>query len=78
MNVTTKELFEVLTPLVLALHDHKILDIAETAHQYEDTLMRRKTEMGDSQESLAFLAEVTQGLHRLAAAVKASVSPPEN
>ena len=70
MNITTKELFEVLTPLILALHEKEVLDISETAHLYEDVLARRKLDLGEEPSGTALLEEVVQGLHRLAVAVK--------
>lgn len=70
MTVTTAQLFDVLTPLLLALHHKGVLDIAEVPHYYEDVLARRVLEKGEDAESTAFLRDLTQGLHRLAAAVK--------
>lgn len=75
MNITDKELFAVFSPLILALHEKGILDISETAHLYEDTLARRILVNGEDGESVAFLKEVVQGLHRLSAAVKGHTPP---
>lgn len=70
MNVTRQEFFDAFTPLLLALHQSKALDIAELPHYYEDVLVRRQ-HRGDSAEALAFLKELIQGLHRLALVEKA-------
>lgn len=70
MNITDKELFAVFSPLIVALHEKGVMDISETAHLYEDVLARRLLEQKEDEESVAFLKDVVQGLHRLAAAVK--------
>jgi len=69
MNITSKELFTLFTPLVLALHEKKVLDLAELPHYYEDVLVRRKLDLKEDAAGLAFLEQTIQGLHRLAASV---------
>ncbi len=68
------ELFDLFMPLVQALHEKKVIDLAELPHYYEDSLMRRVELPGQKPEDLAFLKEVIQGLHRLAVQVKAAES----
>lgn len=70
MNMTFANLMEVFTPLLLALHEKKVLDIAEVPHYYEDALERRKMNLGETEADLAFLRELVKGLDRLAKAVK--------
>ena len=69
MNVTTEQLMATITPLVIALHEKGILDIAEVPHYYEDAVMRRK-EIGATDEEVAFQQELVVGFQRLAKAVK--------
>jgi SPX domain protein involved in polyphosphate accumulation len=70
MNMTRQDFTDAFTPLILALHEKKVLDISETAHQYEDVLMRRKLDRGDSAQDLEFLEWMTTRLHRLAVVTK--------
>ncbi|WP_027730636.1 hypothetical protein ABL850_15730 [Variovorax paradoxus] len=70
MTISTKQLFEVFTPLLLALHEKKVLDIAELPHFYEDALSRRKLDRKETHAETAFLEEVTIGMQRLANVVK--------
>lgn len=70
MNITEKELFSVFSPLIVALHEKGVMDISETAHLYEDALARRILENGEDAESVEFLRQTVQGLHRLACAIK--------
>lgn len=70
MNITEQELLSVFSPLILALHEKRVLDISETAHLYEDVPARRTLENGEDAASVAFLKEVVRGLHNLAFAVK--------
>ena len=72
MNVTFAQLMQVFTPLLLALHEKKVLDIAEVPHFYEDALERRKQNLGEPEEDLAFQRQLVDGLCRLAASVKES------
>lgn len=76
MNITSKELFALFSPLILALHEKGVLDISETAHLYEDALARRKLDLGEASSETAFLEQTVQGLHRLAAVVKGRTQPP--
>ena len=76
MNLTRDDLFTVLMPLVLALHEKKVLDIAELPHYYEDALIRRKLDLNQASGDLEFLEETIRGLHRLAAVVKRTENPP--
>ena len=71
--ITREQLFDTITPLFLALHRGKLLDISETALVYEDVLAKRRLNNQESVESTEFLAQVVQGLHRLA---KAEKTPP--
>lgn len=75
MKIESKELFDLFMPLVLALHEKKVIDIAELPHYYEDIQIRR-LQNGETKADLAFLAEVISGLHRLAGQVKKSENQP--
>lgn len=78
MNLTRQEFFDAFTPLLLALHHSKALDIAELPHYYEDVLVRRQ-HRGDSAEELAFLVALIPKLDRLAQLTKADdqrIPPP--
>lgn len=70
MNVTQEHLFATITPLVVALHEKGVLDIAEVPHYYEDAVVRRKT-LGATDAEVAFQQELVTGFHRLAKMVKA-------
>ena len=72
MQATTDHLFELFMPLILALHEKKVLDIAEVPHYYEDALERRKANLAETEEDVAFLRQVILGLNRLALLVKAA------
>jgi hypothetical protein len=69
MNITLEQLMQVFTPLLLALHERKVLDIAEVPHFYEDALERRRT-LGETEADLDFQRQLVLGMVRLAAAVK--------
>lgn len=71
MNVTTEQLMATITPLVVALHERGVLDIAEVPHYYEDAVVRRK-ELGATDGEVAFQRELVTGFQRLARAVKDS------
>ena len=77
MNMTIQNFFDAFTPLLLALHEKKVLDIAEVPHLYEDVLVRRKLDRGEDQEDLKFLQEMVQGLHRLAASANHQGDTPQ-
>jgi hypothetical protein len=68
--ITREQLFDTITPLFLALHRGGVLDISETALAYEDVLAKRRLTNQESVESTEFLAQVVQGLHRLAVGEK--------
>lgn len=68
--ISREHLFDTITPLFLALHRSGVLDISETALVYEDVLAKRRLNNQESEESTDFLAQVVQGLHRLAVAEK--------
>lgn len=70
MKLETTHLFDALIPLLLALHEKKLLDIAELPHYYEDHWARRKLDQKASEDDLDFLAGTIQGLHGLARDVK--------
>jgi hypothetical protein len=72
--ITQSQLFDVFTPLLLALHEKKLLDIAEVPHLYEDVLTRRQIDAKPNEADLVFLQGLIVGLQRLATAVKGS--PP--
>lgn len=78
MHLTSKNLFDVFTPLLLALHEKKVLDIAEVPHFYEDVLARRRLENKEDLESLDFLQQVVLGLNRLSVDVKAKEKDQRN
>ena len=69
MTVTASQLFATITPLVVALHEKGLLDIAEVPHYYEDAVIRRK-ELGVAEEDLAFQKELVAGFQRLANVMK--------
>lgn len=70
MQITSEQLFATITPLVVALHEKGILDIAEVPHYYEDAVVRRK-DIGATDEEVAFQKELVVGFQRLAKVVKA-------
>lgn len=69
MNVTTDQLMATITPLVVALHEKGVLDIAEIPHYYEDAVVRRKG-IGATDDEVAFQQELVVGFQRLAKVVK--------
>lgn len=69
MNITTTELFATITPLVVALHEKGVLDIAEVPHYYEDAVVRRK-DMGATDAEVAYQQELVAAFQRLAKTVK--------
>lgn len=71
MHVTTEQLMATITPLLVALHERGVLDIAEVPHYYEDAVVRRK-EIGATDDEVAFQRELVTGFQRLAQAVKDS------
>lgn len=71
MNITLEQLMQVFTPLLLALHEKRVLDIAEIPHFYEDALERRRT-LGATEVDLDFQRQLVDGMSRLALAVKDS------
>ena len=68
--ITQSQFFSAFTPLVLALHEKKLIDIAEIPHLYEDVLSRRKIDLQEPDADLIFLQELIAGFQRLANAVK--------
>ena len=70
MNVTTEQLFATITPLVVALHEKGLLDIAEIPHYYEDAVVRRRG-VGATEAEVAYQQELVVGFQRLAKMVKA-------
>ena len=68
--ITRNQLFDVVLPLILALHEKKIIDIAEVPHLYEDVLVRRKLNLGASDDDLAFLQWLIDASQLLANAIK--------
>ena len=71
MQITSEQLFATITPLVVALHEKGILDIAEVPHYYEDALVRRK-DLGATPEGLEFQQALVVSFQRLAKMVKAA------
>lgn len=69
MHVTISQLFATITPLVVALHEKGLLDIAEVPHYYEDAVVRRK-ELGVPDQDLEFQKELVIGFQRIANAMK--------
>ena len=69
MNITSEQLFATITPLVVALHEKGVLDIAEVPHYYEDAVVRRK-EIGATDDEVAFQQALVVGFQRLAKTVK--------
>lgn len=70
MNLTKDEFFSAFMPLLLALHEKQVIDLAELPHYYEDALVRRKLDLGEGPDSLVFLQDMIQGLTALANTVK--------
>ena len=70
INITAEQLFATITPLVVALHEKGVLDIAEIPHYYEDAVVRRKG-MGATDADVAYQQELVAGFHRLAQVMKA-------
>ena len=69
VHITPAQLMETITPLLLALHEKRVLDIAEIPHFYEDALERRRS-LGASVQDLDFQLLLVVGMNRLAKAVK--------
>lgn len=70
MEITERELFTALIPLLLVLHEKKVLDLSEATLAYEDALARRRLDQGEDAASTAFLQQLVRGLHCLAREVK--------
>lgn len=70
MNITSEQLFATITPLVVALHEKGVLDIAEVPHYYEDAVVRRK-DMGATDADVAYQQELVAAFQRLAQTMKA-------
>ena len=70
MNITSEQLFATITPLVVALHEKGVLDIAEVPHYYEDAVVRRK-DMGATDVDVAYQQELVAAFQRLAQTMKA-------
>ena len=70
MQITIDQLFATITPLVVALHEKGVLDIAEIPHYYEDAVVRRQG-IGATDDEVAFQKELVVGFQRLAKVVKA-------
>lgn len=70
MQITIDQLFATITPLVVALHEKGVLDIAEVPHYYEDAVVRRK-DTGATDAEVAYQQELVAGFQRLAKMVKA-------
>lgn len=69
-NINLNQLMQVLTPILVALHEHKILDIALLPHIYEDALARRRA-AGVPPRELGLQKWLVVGMSQLAVAVKA-------
>lgn len=69
MNITQEQLMQVFMPLLLALHEKKVLDIAEIPHFYEDALERSRI-LGATVEELDFRLQLVKGMSHLADSVK--------
>ena len=66
MNMTHQDFFDVFTPLLLALHEKKVLDLAELPHYYEDVVARRRLEKKEDEAALVFQASLIPRLQKLA------------
>lgn len=75
MNEETERLLATITPLVVALHEKGVLDIAELPHFYEDAVVRR-LELGATQEQVLFQQELVAGFQRLAKVLKQQKTSP--
>lgn len=69
MQITSEQLFATITPLVVALHEKGVLDIAEVPRYYEDAVVRRK-EIGATDDEVAFQQALVVAFRRLAKTVK--------
>lgn len=74
MSLTTSQLFDAISPLLVALHEAKALDIAEVPHYYEDAIQRR-LDLGETQADVAFQQQIAAGIQRLALAIKGRTPP---
>ena len=69
---TRDQIFTIITPLILALHDKKVIDLAELPHYYEDVLTRRKIDQKEPDSELVFLQDLIDAFQKLAIHVKGS------
>lgn len=69
MHVTVENLFEAITPLMLALHEKGAVDIAELPQFYLDAVMRR-LQNGATEDQVTFQRQMVLGVERLAKMVK--------
>jgi hypothetical protein len=68
--LTQQQFFDAFMPLLLALHEKRVIDFAELPQYYEDVLVRRTLDIKEAPENLAFLQSLIKGLAELAPDVK--------
>jgi hypothetical protein len=68
--LTQQQFFDAFIPLLMALHEKRVIDFAELPLYYEDVMVRRKLDIREAPENLAFLQSLIQGLSALAPDVK--------
>ena len=70
--LTQQQFFDAFIPLMMALHEKRVIDFAELPLYYEDVMFRRKLDIKEAPENLAFLESLIQGLSALAPDVKSN------
>ncbi|MEI8324889.1 MAG: hypothetical protein WCH44_05875 [Betaproteobacteria bacterium] len=70
--LTQQQFFDAFIPLLMALHEKRVIDFAELPLYYGDVMVRRKLDIQEAAENLAFLQSLVQGLSALAPDVKTS------
>ena len=68
--LTQQQFFDAFIPLLMALHEKRVIDFAELPLYYEDVMVRRQLDIKELPENLAFLQSLIQGLSALAPDVK--------
>jgi hypothetical protein len=68
--MTQQQFFDAFMPLLLAMHEKRLIDFAELPLYYEDVLVRRTLDIKESPANLAFLQSLIKGLAEMAPDVK--------
>lgn len=66
-NLTQGQFLDAFSSLVLALHENNVLTLDKLTESMESTLARRKVDLGQSDEEVAFALQLLTGLQRLKA-----------